>query len=241
MLTESPNSLFNCQRPRCRCSRPLLGGPRELGEVTPRCPPRQALFFNFLSRRQCASTVPRIPRRRGVSTLARPARQHFFSTPTKSLQSAVSRFPARGVGLSTRPLAARQHFFSILRRGASALRSVSGFPKSGGAYLRPSLRPVNTFFQVCSAFAIRSCPVPRARAGFSTQPLPARQHLFSNSCERLAAASPARPGFPQREGASTWAGPGRQAKDYPRPWYFPKHRPGRRSGSPGFPGAARNG
>jgi hypothetical protein len=46
-LHKSPDSLFNCQRPRCRCSRPLLGGPRELGEVTPRCPPRQALFSTF--------------------------------------------------------------------------------------------------------------------------------------------------------------------------------------------------
>jgi len=118
--------------------------------------------------------------RRSVSTLARPARQHFFSTPTESLQSAVSRLPARGVGLSTRPLAARQHIFSILLRGAVALRSVSGSPKSGGVLLRPSLRPVNTFFQVRFAFAIRSCPVPRARAGLSTQPAPARQHLFFN-------------------------------------------------------------
>jgi len=150
-----------------------------LGKLRPAAPSSSS-FFNFLSKRRCASTVSRIPRRRGVSTLARPARQHFFSTPTESLQSAVSRFPVRGVGLSTRPLAARQHIFSILLRGAVALRSVSGFPKSGGALLRPSLRPVNTFFQVRFAFAIRSCPVSRARAGLSTQPTPARQHLFFN-------------------------------------------------------------
>ena len=100
-----------------------------------------------------------------------------------------ARFPARGVGLSTRPLAARQHFFSILRRGASALRSVSGFPKSGGVFLRPSLRPVNTFFQVRFAFAIRSCPAFRARAGLSTQPPPERQHLFSTCHPAAAKAS----------------------------------------------------
>jgi len=82
----------------------------------------------------------------------------LFSTPTESLQSAVSRFPVRGVGLSTRPLAARQHIFSILLRGAVALRSVSGFPKSGGALLRPSLRPVNTFFS--SPFRFRDPVVP---------------------------------------------------------------------------------
>jgi len=208
-LQKSPDSLFNCQRPRCRCSRPLLGGPRELGEVTPRCPPRQALFSTFF--RSAVALRPCRGFRDGGAYLRSPVRpvNTFFSTPTESLQSAVSRFPARGVWLSTRPLAARQHIFSILLRGAVALRSVSGFPKSGGAFLRPSLRPVNTF--------------------------------FSNSCERLAAASPARPGFPQREGASTWAGPGRQAKDCPRPWYFPEHRPGRRSGSPVFPGPARTG
>jgi hypothetical protein len=97
------------------------------------------------------------------------------------------------------------------------------------------------FFQVRFACAIRSCPAFRARAGLSTQPPPERQHLFSYSCERLAAASPARPGFPQREGASTWAEPGRQAKDYPRPWYFPAHHPGRRSGSPVSPGPKRSG
>ena len=116
-----------------------------------------------------------------------PSTLFFNSVRIASVGRA--RFPARGVGLSTRPLAARQHFFSILRRGASALRSVSGFPKSGGVFLRPSLRPVNTFFQVRFAFAIRSCPAFRARAGLSTQPPPERQHLFSTCHPAAAKAS----------------------------------------------------
>lgn len=154
-LQKSPDSLFNCQRPR-RLSAAASGHPAV--RVSPEELPHPVwpvnLFFQLSSRRRFAPTVSRSPACGvGLSSPSRPARQHLFSTSPRPRSRAFPtraalRLPARGVGLSTRPRQSRQHLFSTCLRGACALRTGSRFPAPESSYLPAPAVPVNTFFQL---------------------------------------------------------------------------------------------
>ena len=176
MLTESPNSLFNCQRPRRFRPRAASSGPREPGEVTHPRSSRQELFFNFRTT-VVARRVAAFRLRRSVSTLTRAARQHIFSTLFRSLSrpEPCLVFPKRR-RVSTRPLPARQHLFFQIFRVACAPRPSFGFPKWRSVFTHP-LPARQLFFSTSSK---RRCPsMPRAafrsREGASRPRRSARQ------------------------------------------------------------------
>ena len=130
MLTESPNSLFNCQRPRRFRPRAASSGPREPGEVTH----------------------------------PRSSRQELFSTFEPPLWLAVSRLSACGGAFLRSPVRPVNTFFQLCSV-RFRVRNRASFSRSGGGYLPDRFRPVNTYFFKSSELLARPGRASASRSG----------------------------------------------------------------------------
>ena len=181
-LQKSPDSLFNCQRPRP----PKQPGPPwrsvvSLGKLRPLAHCVNIFFSTFrvaVATRPCPG-FPYAEERfyaasRGPSTLFFNLRPIRFRVLDKRL-----RFP-EAEELSSQPRPARQHFFSSFPCRRCGPDPRPGFPSRGGVSLRPATGTVNTFFfNVPPGIASRkNRPGSPQRGMASTDIPPGRQHVF---------------------------------------------------------------